>query len=58
MKILKFGMSKIVYCYCPKNGTIWFYIAGMHSKDADGMEFSEVPEQTALEAAWSGSALF
>ena len=44
-KFLKIGIPK--NCNCPENGTIWFYNAVMHLKDADGMMNNVDPDQTA-----------
>ena len=35
------------YHNLPKLGTVWFYKAVMHPKDADGMANSVDPDQTA-----------
>ena len=59
VKNLKIGTSKIIYSNCPTNGTVGFYSAVLHSKDADRIPNRVDPNQTTPRGAvWSGSALF
>ena len=43
------GQLENDYHYCPKYGTVWFYNdnAVMHPKDANGMDNSVNPDQSA-----------
>ena len=43
----KIRLNQNSYHNCSKIGTVWFYNAAMHPKDADGMANSADPDQTA-----------
>ena len=58
-KVPKFSDARKLYCNYPKIGKKRLYHRVMHTKNADSIENSEDPDQTApLGAVWSGSALF
>ena len=54
-----FSETQNICCNHSKVWTMWLYHTLMSPNDADGMENSVDPDQTApKEAVWSGSALF
>ena len=54
----KISDTQNICCNHPKSWTRWHFLTVMHPKDAAGIANSVDPDQTALGAVWSGSALF
>ena len=57
-KFPKYSDTQKNCCNHSKIWTMWLYHRVMSPNDADGMANSVDPDQTALGAVWSGSALF